>query len=359
MSQEGFTDLRLNSGSSDVQEGFWPSFTDIMTVIVMIFLISMVVLLVRNMELVDQLRATMEAERVAAELARATGEEKDSISSALHRAEERVQQLQLEIMRLQDEGLRTDALVAEQLRAITALSNERDDLAQQAAQLLLLRERLEADVERRQAALEAARQDSEDRQLQLGAAQRRIASLEQSQAQLRSRYDESQSLADRLQRSLAEQRGELEAARQANLDYERRYLVLAGDYDSLQAKYDKLVRPARSSTGRHLIEVRYWKEDGSYRISWREGGDGPYQPITRSRLDKVLTRLAAEHENGLYVKVIFPENSGLSYNEAWEFTSHLHSRYDYYFKAESRAPAERPDDPDVPGETQDSAQAPP
>ena len=67
MNQDGgFTDLRLNTGSHEVQEGFWPSFTDIMTVVVMIFLIAMVVLLVRNMELVSQLRSTMEAERVAA-----------------------------------------------------------------------------------------------------------------------------------------------------------------------------------------------------------------------------------------------------------------------------------------------------
>ena len=158
MSQGGFTDLRLNgSGHDEIQEGFWPSFTDIMTVVVMIFLISMVVLLIRNMELVHQLRATMEAERIAAELARATGEEKDSLSSALHRAEERVQQMQLEIMRLQEKGLRSEALIAEQLRAISGLSNERDDLAQQAAQLALLRERLESDVARRQAQIDAAK----------------------------------------------------------------------------------------------------------------------------------------------------------------------------------------------------------
>ena len=139
MNQGGFTDLRLNSaGSDEVQEGFWPSFTDIMTVVVMIFLISMVVLLIRNMELVHQLRATMEAERIAAELARATGEEKDSLSSALHDAEERVQRMQLEIMRLQEKGLRSETLIAERLRAISGLSNERDDLAQQVATLELL-----------------------------------------------------------------------------------------------------------------------------------------------------------------------------------------------------------------------------
>jgi len=335
MSQGGFTDLRLNGGGGEVQEGFWPSFTDIMTVVVMIFLISMVVLLVRNMELVNQLRATMEAERIAAELARATGEEKDSLSSALHRAEERQQQMQLEIMRLQDRGLRNETQIAEQLRAISGLTNERDDLAQQAAQLSLLRQRLEADVEKRKSQLNAALQDIDNKQLQLSAAQRSITTLESGLQQLRTRFAESQDQADRLQRTVAEQRQSLEEARQLEQDYERRYLVLAEDFDSLKVKYDKLVRPARSSAGRHLIEVRYWKEDGDYQVSWREGGEGTYQPIKRPQLDKVLQRLAEQKENGLYVKIIIPEDSGLSYNEAWEFTSHLHGNYDYYFKDET------------------------
>ena len=337
MSQGGFTDLRLNgSGHDEIQEGFWPSFTDIMTVVVMIFLISMVVLLIRNMELVHQLRATMEAERIAAELARATGEEKDSLSSALHRAEERVQQMQLEIMRLQEKGLRSEALIAEQLRAISGLSNERDDLAQQAAQLALLRERLESDVARRQAQIDAAMRDLDEKQLQLSAAQRSINTLEETTEELRARYAESQEQEERLQRTLSAQRETLEQARLAEQDTERRYLVLASEFDSLKVKYDKLVRPARTSTGRHLIEVRYWKEGGQYKISWREGGEGKYQQIKRSRLDKVLQRLSKERKNGLYVKVIFPENSGLSYNEAWEFTSHLHGNYDYYFKEEEQ-----------------------
>jgi len=337
MNQGGFTDLRLNGGGSDeVQEGFWPSFTDIMTVVVMIFLISMVVLLVRNMELVNQLRATMEAERIAAELARATGVEKDSLSSELHRAEERVQRMQLEIMRLQEKGLRSETLIAEQLRAISGLSNERNDLAQQAAQLALLRERLESDVAKRQAQIDTAMKDLDQKQLQLNAAQRNIATLEETTEELRTRYADSQDQADRLQRTVTEQRESLEQARLDEQDVERRYLVLASDFDNLKVKYDKLVRPARTSTGRHLIEVRYWKDGGTYKVSWREGGEGGFQQIKRTRLDKVLQRLSKANKNGLYVKVIFPENSGLSYNEAWEFTSHLHGNYDYYFKEEEQ-----------------------
>lgn len=335
MSDEGFTSLRLNSGGNEVQEGFWPSFTDIMTVIVMIFLIAMVVLLLRNMELISQLRATMEAERVAAELARATGEEKDSLVSALHRAEEQVQRLQLELMRLQDKGVRNETLIAEQMRAISALSNERDDLVQQAAQLGLLRQRLEEDLARRQAQLSATQRELDERQLALNAAQRSVATLEDDLAQLRNRQGDSLAEIERLQRALGEQRDSLEQERRERLEFEQRYLVLADDFDDLKVKYDKLVRPARTATGRHVVEVRYWKEDGSYRITWREGSEGGFQAISRSQLDNVLTRLAASHADGLFVKVIIPENSGLSYNEAWEFTSHLHSNYDYYFKAEA------------------------
>ena len=334
MTPGGFTDLRLNGTSNEVQEGFWPSFTDIMTVVVMIFLISMVVLLLRNMELVNQLRATMEAERIAAELARATGEEKDSLSSALHRAEERVQQMRLEIMRLQEKGLRSENLIAQQLRAISGLTNERDDLAQQAAQLALLRQRLEADVETRRAQIDSAMKALDEKQIQLNVAQRSISTLEQTTEQLRSRLAENQEQTERLQRTVSEQRESLEQARLNEQEVERRYLVLASDFDNLKVKYDKLVRPARSSTGRHLIEVKYWKADGKYRISWREGDEGSFQEISRSRLEKVLQRLSNEKKNGLYVKVIFPEESGLSYSEAWKFTSDLHGRYDYYFKDE-------------------------
>jgi hypothetical protein len=79
---QGFVDLRLNRQEGQTEESFWPSFTDIMTVIVMIFLLAMVVLLIRNMELVDQLRATMEAEREAAALAQATGTEPPGAAAA-------------------------------------------------------------------------------------------------------------------------------------------------------------------------------------------------------------------------------------------------------------------------------------
>ena len=339
MSGDGFTDLRLNRQEGQVQESFWPSFTDIMTTVVMIFLIAMVVLLVRNMELVNQLRSTMEAERIAAELARATGEEKDSLAVALHTAEEQMQQLRMEIMRLEDKGIERETLIAEQLSAISTLTNERDDLTQRAAQLMLLRKRLEAEVANQRAQLRTAtaslqsrEQELSNREEELISARTDIGNLQSNLESLQSSLDTSQQASSELADKLAEKQKELEANRQMAKDVERKYLVLVGDYDSLKGKYNKLVRPARSSSGRHLVEVRYWKKDDQFHITWREGNTGEYQDITRKQLDLVLTRLSREHKNGLYVKVIFPENAGLSYNEAWEFTSHMHRNYDYYFR---------------------------
>jgi hypothetical protein len=336
MSSDGFTDLRLNRQEGQVQESFWPSFTDIMTTVVMIFLIAMVVLLVRNMELVNQLRSTMEAERIAAELARATGEEKDSLAVALHTAEQNMQQLRLEIMRLEEKGIERESLIAEQLAAISKLIGERDDLTQQAAQLILLRKQLEADVANKKAALRTATASLENRELELQAARSDVSNLKANLESLLASLAASQEESSNLQDKLALSQKELEANRQMSKDVERRYLVLVGDYDNLKVKYDKLVRPARSTKGRHLVEVRYWKADGQFNISWREGDSGDFQPISRKHLEAILTRLSNDKKNGLYVKVIFPENAGLSYNEAWKFTSDLHKKYDYYFKEDVR-----------------------
>lgn len=340
MSADGFTDLRLNRQEGQVQESFWPSFTDIMTTVVMIFLISLVVLLVRNMELVNQLRSTMEAERIAAELARATGEEKDSLAVALHTAERNNQQLRLEIMRLEEKGLERESVITEQLATISDLTNERDDLTQQAAQLILLRKRLEAEVSNTKAALRTATASLQNRELELQAARSDVENLKLNLDSLLASLAESQQESATLQEQLALSQKELEANRQMSRDVERKYLLLVGDYDNLKVKYDKLVKPARSTKGRHLVEVRYWKSDGQFNISWREGDSGEFQRISRKQLDAVLTRLSGEKENGLYVKVIFPENAGLSYNEAWKFTSEMHKNYDYYFQDD--IPKEQP-----------------
>ena len=60
-----FVDLRSKHLDS---ESFWPSFTDIMMVVVIIFLLTSMLLMVKNWELLDQLRNSMAAEEQAEEI---------------------------------------------------------------------------------------------------------------------------------------------------------------------------------------------------------------------------------------------------------------------------------------------------
>ena len=63
---EGFIDLRAPTGNRATEDSVWPSFTDVMTVIVMIFLMALVVILIRNVDLVRQLRQTIALEQESA-----------------------------------------------------------------------------------------------------------------------------------------------------------------------------------------------------------------------------------------------------------------------------------------------------
>lgn len=318
---EGFVDLRLNGQEGQVNESFWPSFTDIMTVVVMIFLLAMVVLLIRNTELVAQVRATMEAEREAAELARNTGLRNEDLALQLHTAEDKVAELQLELMKQQETGQQQIATIAEQRADINSLIGERDDLTQQAAQLTLVKQNL-------QTRLEAG-------ESQLATAQQKISGLEQNLASLQQRFAGSQQQLSELQTRSAEQQQVLEETRQGKQEFERKYLLLVGEHDDLKVKYDKLVKPARSPKGRYLVEVRYWKDESGEQIRLRERGLGKFEPVSPGDLAKRLAALKDRETNGLYVKVVFPEKSGLTYNEAWKFTSGLHKNYDYYFSEEA------------------------
>src|SRR5919107_1150809 len=71
---DGFVDLRAHRHGDTLADHntFWPSFTDIMTVVVMIFLLTSVIVIVHNWELVDNLRASILAEQQAAKTVRST-----------------------------------------------------------------------------------------------------------------------------------------------------------------------------------------------------------------------------------------------------------------------------------------------
>jgi hypothetical protein len=294
---EGFVDLRLNAATQQSEETFWPSFTDIMTVIVMIFLIAMLVLLVRNMDLVSQLRASLLAEQLANEKAQSSSTKVRNLRSLLEGAESEISMLRLQLMREQEErdSLGQDLVAARQKLSAVETEKTRATLRN-------------AELKRK---LELLRENFSILQAQHALLQEKFAQLKERQ---KLHEDEIRS-----------QKAQLRQA-------ETQLSQLEGEYANLKVKYDKLVRPARTSKGKYVIEVRYSKSRGRPRIGYRKPGESGFTSISRSGLERLLGTLKAKHPKKLYVKIIFPEKSGLSFNEAWKFTDTLLKKYDYYYQ---------------------------
>jgi chromosome segregation ATPase len=127
-----------------------------------------------------------------------------------------------------------------------------------------------------------------------------------------------------------EQALELAKLRQGYSLSTRQMDTLQGEYDELRVKYDKLIRPARSAKGKHVVTVRYRKEDGHYLLRIRDAGEADYSVVSRKELHRRLAKLKDDHSGNLYVKLIIPDGSGLSYTEAWTFTMDILDKYDYY-----------------------------
>jgi len=333
----GFTDLRLNHQQGQNRESFWPSFTDIMTVIVMIFMLAMVVLLLRNIELVKQLRATMEAEREAVELARTTGEEKEDLALKLVATENELAMLRIQQMRLQEQNRQQLSHLGEREQTIATLEAERQDLTLRKQQLearnYTLEQRMreaETRINSLQQNLATLKQDLGSTRQQLGTTQQQLAETRADLSGAESRYRLTRSELQQLQQRYQEQGEALQQSRAAERRSGEALAALKGQYSELKVKYDRLVRPARSPEGRYLVEVRYSKRNGQFVIEHKSPGQSNYQRISRQQLEQRLAQLKQEHSEGLYIKDIVPKESGLSFSEAWSFTSQLQGRYDYY-----------------------------
>lgn len=360
MNDQGFIDLRLNRQEGQTSENFWPSFTDIMTVIVTIFLIAMVVVLLRNLELVKQLRSTVEAEREAMELARTTGEEKQSLSLRLNDAENELATLRMKHLRLNEQKDTLETRAADQEKRLASLGQERDNLSTKVTGLesdKTLREKELADLRSKLSGNEQQLKNATDQGQRLTTelastsslltqSKARVKELETDLATSRAAQSGSeQKLNDLLlrQQDLTQelktlrgthdsQKKELEQARAKISVTDKRLADLQGNFDELQFKYDKLVKPARTANGKTVVEVRYSKVNSEYHIEYKEPNQTGYTTASRSELERRLAELRDKNPDALYIKIIFPDNSGLSYGEAWRFTSELHKAYDYYYR---------------------------
>jgi len=306
---EGFVDLRRNLALAGDDGSFWPSFTDIMMVVVMIFMIASTVLVMRNWDLVRELRATIAAEQQAEEKARSASESSATFEEQLASARREVAELRTRLAQSEETGQANIRKLNRQEQRLLAQQAKRQQLAADLAQARL-------DM-----------RHSRDELVQAQAGARQLADARDNlQTRLQHMSDEMSVLE---QRSVA-QAAELAAVQQQRVQSEQQLVALQGDYDDIRVKYDKLIRPARSTTGKHVVAVRYWKEGKYYQIRLKDAGENQYQAVSRKQLYARLATLKDKFADKLYVKVIIPDDSGLSYSEAWNFTFDILKKYDYY-----------------------------
>lgn len=298
----------LGGGQEDLEEGFWSSFSNVMMVILKIFLLVIVIMALNNRNLLDDLKNTVQAKEEAQE----------ETKQALHLAQS---------------SLKANATLEEQLAYFQQRSSS--------LELELLRSRAEAEESRKvsssrkaeltrlQAISHEQAQALVDRDKTVNEIQGKLTGLTAEQERIRSELIAARDSANRKET-------ELVSLRTKYNESDAKLLSLQGEFTELDKKYQKLLKPARSANNKQVVEVMYRKTG----YSIRKPGDGSYRNLDRGALESELGELKTQFGTDLYVKIIIPDNSGLSYSEAWGFTNNILNRYDYYYnQAGNTAPA--------------------
>jgi len=356
----GFPSIGGSHAGIDGENSFWPSFTDIMMVITMIFLMATSILVVRNWQLVAELQESIAAEHIASQMIESTSQENATLEERLANAEQSNSILRLRLMKREEEFKLAQTAIREQESSIASLELQNIDL-QSSLQQTRSRldtanleidaattqfEELSSQIASLRQQLAQQQQESEQSRTQLSSAREQIENLtqsnnkqqqenEQSRLQLSAAREQIESLtqsSNKQQQDITQLTQEKSLLSQEIESYNQQLLALKGDYETVKSKYEELIKPARSAKGKYIAEVYYVKGQSGNVIRYRQPGDKEFSTFSLAEVEQRLDQLKREHGKNLYVKIIIPQDSGLTYNEAWQFMRSLLVKYDYYYQ---------------------------
>jgi septal ring factor EnvC (AmiA/AmiB activator) len=303
----GYPDLRTQRSSDASDNSIWPSFTDIMTVILMVFMLTMVVVIIKNADLIDQIRLSRNLQAEAESRLASNVQVLADLRVRNTDLEEAIRSARMELILLTDEAQKLETSLDIKAAAIARLEGEKEELEENIRLIRLQLSEKEEDLDNAQAMIGGIRDEAEraNRELSLQIADL-LSQLEKNEATLL---------------TLSDERGDLE------MDLARQ----RQDFSSLEDKYLKLVRPARSSMGKQVASVQYVRRDGQPVYLMKGIGAGVWEELPRVEMFRRLGALKKRLGDELYIKIVIPEDSGLSYNEAWGFTKTVLTEFDYYY----------------------------
>ena len=355
-----FVQIGGNQAGIGGENSFWPAFTDVMMVITLIFLMATSILVVRNWQLVAELQESVTAERIAVQIVESTSLENATLEERLANAEQSNSILRLRLMKKDELLAKAQITIGAQESSLISLEQQNSNL-----ELSLKQTQTELDVAKIKlstavaSATETAQQivqlnqqlmqqqrTSDDERMLLESARLEISKLLESSRQQQQSINQLSELKSRQQQTVS-QLSELKSQQQQNIDRlvaEKSELsqittlsnlqlrTLKDEYDLVKSQYEELIKPARSAKGKHIVQVYYIKDETGVKIRYRQPGDDQFSRLSLVEVENRLEILKRDYGDELYIKIIIPEDSGLSYNEAWEFMQKLLSKYDYYYQ---------------------------
>ncbi len=169
-------------------------------------------------------------------------------------------------------------------------------------------------------------QEIQDKELQLSEASGRNVQIQQV-------VTETKSELEQLRKAYQERIAELAELQELYADQSEDQKSLREQIVVLEDEKQMMFKPARSPANRYVVEITYHKDaSGNAIYQYKLPQQDKAVQVDFARLNEVLTDLISERPEGLYTKIIFPNQGNLSYNEAWEFTQKIQHKYDYYFQ---------------------------
>ena len=291
---EEFVDLRSGHLNS---ESFWPSFTDIMMVVVIIFLLTSMLLMVKNWELLDQLRNSMAAEEQAEKIILDTSQVNATLEEQLAQAQNEISMLRMQLLQSDEQASQMSMALEDKEQQIIIVLSENEQL----------------------------KNSLTSNENQIASLSSRISSMEENLSQLNIDVQQKQ-------KALDEERQKIIIITQERDSQARKLSTLEDDFGSLKVKYDKLIKPARTAKGKYVVSVNFERIKDKERIRFKDSGDKNYTVVTEKELHNKLAKLKKQHPKKLYIKIVIPKESGLTYSEAWTFMKGLLQKYDYYYQ---------------------------
>ena len=328
----GFVQIGSSHTGIAGENSFWPSFTDVMMVITLIFLMATSILVVRNWQLVAELQESLAAELIADQMIESTSLENSTLEERLANAEQGNSILRLRLMKKDEELANAEMAIRDQVSSITSLQQENREL-----QSSLQQSRAELDAANLE--INAATSQFNDMARQIALLNQKLAQQQQASEETRAQLDsarleisELSALSSQQQQAISQLSDEKAQLSQEIVAYNQQLLTLKGEYETVRSQYQELIKPARSAKGKHIAHVYYVKDGSGTVIRYRQPGDTGFSRLSLGEVEERLAKLKREYGKDLYVKIIIPEDSGLTYNEAWEFMRKLLVKYDYYYQ---------------------------